>query len=346
MCKLGKKPDSTGKCGLDTEEKIQVISQQPTVKGPELTGVVSGNNNFMWNPVGTGDTTATSDSPTPISTDNNNLPTSQPESSSVKKENCEHGGLGTWKNDKCVCQDNYSLNPAGFCVASFTSEQKCVMSDGDWVDGKCKCPENYNLLSDGMCHNIRQVNITTSIDSHGTVTNQGGNGNSSEPKDSNERACDKEGPDYQNNCVCTGGTVNPKDGSCGCPNNLEPNAKGSCPKSNDQQRQATTRQQQNTNAGNINTGTTNGIQPQNLSFQPQYPTMPADNTRVVKNLSSPQAGAVFGNCSKNFVDVGYVCKCIFANYSKNYSTDTACYQKCNDYCKTAGSSETTYRPAK
>lgn len=61
---------------------------------------------------------------------------------------------------------------------------------------------------------------------------------------SNDQICEEEGPDYINNCVCTGGKVNPKDGSCSCPNNQEPNSAGSCPKSNNQQRQVTTRQQQ------------------------------------------------------------------------------------------------------
>ena len=66
--------------------------------------------------------------------------------------------------------------------------------------------------------------------------------------------CEEDGPDYQNNCVCTGGKVNPQDGSCSCPNNQEPNAKGSCPKT--QQRQVTPRSQQKPTAPRVNT--TNG----------------------------------------------------------------------------------------
>ena len=61
----------------DKVEVVDIVSQQPTVDGQILTGVVSGDNNFIWNPVNINDTGSASGSTSSIN-NNNDLATDKP----------------------------------------------------------------------------------------------------------------------------------------------------------------------------------------------------------------------------------------------------------------------------
>ena len=142
--------------------------------------------------------------------------------------------------------------------------------------------------------NSGNTGTTNNENSNKTTLNTDDNTTNNDDND-NDTICEEEGPDYINNCVCTGGTVNPRDGGCTCPNNLKPKDNGSCPKDNDQQRQVTTRSQPKPTAPRANTtnqkksNTTNNS---NLSAQDM-----SKNGTFAKAYSADGKCSVFQNKS-------------------------------------------------
>ena len=168
-------------------------------------------------------------------------------------------------------------------------------TDGDEVDETANVPivEKGQSIQTPNTSTITQATAVAAGTDAATekFDNKTANNNNND----NDTICEEEGPDYINNCVCTGGTINPQNGNCTCPNNLEPNPKGSCPKDNGQQRQVTTRSQPKPTAPRANTtnqkksNTTNNS---NLSAQDM-----SKNGTFAKAYSADGKCSVFQNKS-------------------------------------------------
>ena len=175
------------------------------------------------------------------------------EARSLYQKNCKDSGGTPLGYGTCICSYGFTADATGLCVIDFGRKSNTDNAAQQTpVNPENPTPQdNDNLSSDGNGGGSGETGGSQTVDNTNASLSGGTN--------DNDTTCEEDGLDYLSKCVCTGGTVNPLDGGCTCPNNLDPNADGSCPKDNGQQRQVTTSSKPKPTAPRENTTTTAAV---------------------------------------------------------------------------------------